>query len=123
MDGTFSNRNHIHLCQRHRKRAENDLGSHVGGPELKIESNRKLSCAVALVLSSTVFAQGPIFPAAAQDGQADYKDFIISTYETALLLRSMKNPKGNPDYDRLISGAGITAAAEFELELVADCSA
>lgn len=70
---------------------------------MKIESNRKLSCAVALVLSSTVFAQGPIFPAAAQDGQADYKDFIISTYETALLLRSMKNPKGNPDYDRLIS--------------------
>ncbi len=103
MDGTFSNRNHIHLCQRHRKRAENDLSSHVGGPELKIHRNRKLSCAFALLLTSTVFAQGPISPAAAQDGQAGYKDFIISTYETALLLRSMKNPKGNPDYDRLIS--------------------
>lgn len=70
---------------------------------MKIHSNRKLSCALALVLSSTVFAQGLISPAAAQDGQVDYKDFIISTYETALLLRSMKNPKGNPDYDRLIS--------------------
>lgn len=70
---------------------------------MKIHRNRKLSCAFALLLTSTVFAQGPISPAAAQDGQAGYKDFIISTYETALLLRSMKNPKGNPDYDRLIS--------------------
>ena len=70
---------------------------------MKIHSNRKLSCALALVLSSTVFAQELISPAAAQDGQADYKDFIINTYETARLLRSMKNPKGNPDYDRLIS--------------------
>jgi len=58
---------------------------------------------LALVLSSTVFAQGLISQAAAQDSQADYKDFIITTYETAMLLRSMKNPKGNPDYDRLIS--------------------
>lgn len=70
---------------------------------MKIHNNRKLGCAVALVLYSTVFAQGLISPAAAQDDQVDYKDFIISTYETALLLRSMKNPKGNPDYDRLIS--------------------
>lgn len=75
----------------------------MGGPELKIHSNRKLSCALALVLSSTVFAQGLISSAAAQESQADYKDFIITTYETALLLRSMKNPKGNSDYDRLIS--------------------
>ena len=70
---------------------------------MRIHSNRKLSCAFALLLTSTVFAQGVISQAAAQDSQADYKDFIISTYETALLLRSMKNPKGNPDYDRLIS--------------------
>ncbi|GAA5627292.1 hypothetical protein Brsp05_02579 [Brucella sp. NBRC 12953] len=70
---------------------------------MKIHRNRKLSCAFALLLTSSFFAQGPISPAAAQDGQADYKDFIITAYETALLLRSMKNPKGNPDYDRLIS--------------------
>ncbi|KAB2686789.1 hypothetical protein [Brucella pseudogrignonensis] len=70
---------------------------------MNLYRNRTLSCAVALVLSSTVFAQGVISPAAASDSRVDYKDYIITTYETAMLLRSMKNPKGNPDYDRLIS--------------------
>ncbi|OYR11823.1 hypothetical protein CEV32_1357 [Brucella rhizosphaerae] len=70
---------------------------------MNIHRNRKLGFAVALVLSSTVFAQGVISPAAANDSRGDYKDFIVTTYETAMLLRSMKNPNGNPDYDRLIS--------------------
>ncbi len=54
--------------------------------------------ASAVVISSRL---ATAFSAAASE--PDFKDFVIATYETAMTLRALTKPQGNPDYDRLIS--------------------
>lgn len=42
-------------------------------------------------------------PSNATTSEPDFKDSVIATYDTAMILRALTKTQGNPDYERLIS--------------------